>query len=41
MGGGPYKFISEDYDYDKDKEVYSLERGETKFFVHLKITEKV
>ena len=41
MGGGPYKFISEDYDYDKDKEVYSLERDETKFFVHLKITEKV
>lgn len=41
IGGGPYKYISEDYDYDKDKEAYELERSSTNFFVHLEITERV
>lgn len=40
IGGGPYKYISEDYDDDLDKEVYTMDREETNFFVHLKITEK-
>lgn len=39
IGGGPYKYISEDYDYEKDKEVYALEKGTTNFFVHLELTE--
>lgn len=40
IGGGPYKYISEDYDYEKDKEVYALEKGTTNFFVHLELTER-
>ncbi len=26
IGGGPYKCISEDYDWEKDKEIYTVER---------------
>lgn len=40
IGGGPYKFISEEYDDEKDKEVYILEKDETSLFVHLQIYEK-
>lgn len=39
IAGGPYKRIDEDYDYDKDKEVYTLERGTTPYFATLYITE--
>ena len=41
ISGGPYKFVSEDYDYEKEKDVYTLEKDTAPFFVHLKITEKV
>lgn len=40
MGGGPYKYISEEYDDEADRDIYVMEKGDTKFFVHLKITEK-
>lgn len=40
IGGGPYKYISEEYDDEKDKDVYILEKGETQLFVHLQIAEK-
>lgn len=39
MGGGQYKYVSEEYDDEKDKEVYTLERNDCPFFVHLSITE--
>lgn len=39
MGCGPYKYIREDYDEDKDKEVYTLERDTVPAFVHLSIVE--
>lgn len=39
MGGGPYKYISEEYDEEKDKDVYTLERGETNLFAELTINE--
>ena len=39
IGGGPYKKIVEDYDYDKDKEIYTLERGTAPYFATLYITE--
>lgn len=40
MGGGPYKYVSEEYDEDKDKDVYILERDKTNFFAELTIREK-
>lgn len=40
MGGGKYKYVSEDYDYEKDKIVYELEKDSAPYFVHLKIKEK-
>jgi len=40
IGGGPYKYISMEYDDETDKEVYTLEKDETTIFVHLNITEK-
>ena len=40
MGGGNYKIVSEDYDDEKDKEVYTLERDKTNYFVVLTIREK-
>lgn len=41
IGGGPYKMVVSDYDYDRDKETFSLERDEAKLFVRLEITEKL
>lgn len=41
IGGGPYKFIAKEYDDEKDKEVYVLEKDSTNFFVHLQIAEKI
>ena len=41
IGGGPYKYISEEYDDERDKEVYTLEKDETTLFVRLEISEKV
>lgn len=40
IGGGNYKIVSEEYDDEKDKEVYTLERDKTNFFVTLTIREK-
>lgn len=39
IGGGPYKYISEEYDEDKDKDVFVLERGRANFFATLTIRE--
>lgn len=39
IGGGPYKYISEEYDEDKDRDIYTLERDKTNFFAVLKIQE--
>lgn len=39
IGGGPYKLLMEDYDIDKDKQVFTLERDKINLFVHLSITE--
>lgn len=41
IDGGPYKCVSEEYDDEKDEDVYILEKGEINFFVHLEIYEKV
>lgn len=41
ISGGPYKYLCEEYDSDKDKDVYTLERGETNLFATLYIREKV
>lgn len=40
MGGGPYKVVWEDYDDDKDKAVYTLEKNAINFFAKLTITER-
>lgn len=40
IGGGPYKYVFEEYDDEKEKDVYTLEKGETQLFVHLQISEK-
>lgn len=39
IGGGPYKLLIEDYDIDKDKQVFALERDKINLFVHLSVTE--
>ena len=40
IGGGPYKEVyEEEYDYDRDKAVYTVEKGETKYSVTLTIYE--
>lgn len=39
IGGGPYKLLMEDYDIDKDKQVFTLERDKINLFVHLSVTE--
>ena len=39
IAGGKYKYISEDYD-DNGREIYTVERGDVPYFVHLHITEK-
>ena len=40
--GGKYKYISSEYDHDKDKEVYSMETGSSDFFaiIHITTVEK-
>lgn len=40
IGGGPYKYVSVEYDDEKDKEIYTLEKDSINLFVHLEITEK-
>lgn len=40
IGGGPYKRVSEEYDADKDRLVYTLEKGTVSYYVHLSITEE-
>lgn len=37
--GGPYKYIDEQYDYERDKEIYTLEKGDAPYAVHLTIEE--
>lgn len=39
IGGGPYKILSGEYDDKKEKDVYSLERGEYSYSVTLHISE--
>lgn len=39
IGGGPYKYIEEDYDEDGN-DVYTLEKGTTQYFAELTITKK-
>lgn len=38
--GGKYKLVYSDYDYDKDKDIYTLEKGIMDFFVSIDITLK-
>lgn len=40
IGGGPYKAVWEEYDDDKDKTTYTLERDEFPIWAKVKITEK-
>lgn len=39
IGGGKFKIITEDYDPEKGKDVYTLERDEREYWVELKIKE--
>lgn len=39
IGGGAYKYVSEEYDDEKDKEIYTLEKDSVNYFVHLEISE--
>lgn len=38
--GGKYKIVISDYDYDKDKDVYKMDKEETDFYVSIYITLK-
>lgn len=40
IGGGRYKYLSLDDYTESGKEIYTLEKDEAPFYVHLKITEK-
>ena len=40
MYGGPYKYVSEEWDDEKDKFVYEFEKSEVPYGVKLTITEK-
>ena len=40
IAGGPYKYISEEYDDNKDKLVYTIATGSAPYYVHLSITEE-
>lgn len=40
IGGGPYKEVSEDFDYKTLDSTYSLDRGENPIWAKVKITEK-
>lgn len=35
VGGGKYKYLSCEYDYEKDKDVYELERDERNYFIDI------
>ena len=39
IGGGPYKVVYEEYDDEKERDVYELEKDETNFFVRLTVYE--
>lgn len=41
IGGGKYKRVDEEYDYDKDKDVYTLDKGDKKFSIVLTVKEKI
>lgn len=41
IGGGPYKILREDYDIDKDKQIFTLEKGDAYYYVHLSVAERV
>lgn len=38
--GGKFKRVSSDYDFDKDKDIYDMEKGETDFFASIYIELK-
>lgn len=38
--GGPYKIVYEEYDYDKDRNAYTLEKEERSFAIELTMYEK-
>ena len=40
IGGGNYKRVDEEYDYDRDKSTYSLDKGERDFSIVLTVKEK-
>lgn len=40
ISGGPYRYIKEYYDDDKDKDVYEEEKGEVHFFADISINYK-
>ena len=40
IGGGKYKRVDEEYDYDRDKATYSMDKGERNFSIVLTIKEK-
>ena len=40
MYGGPYKYVSEEWDDEKDKFVYEFEKSEVSYGIKLTITEK-
>lgn len=41
IGGGPYKIVYEEYDEDRDRDVYTLERDETNYSVKVTIYESL
>lgn len=40
IGGGKYKRVDEEYDYDRDKTTYSMDKGERTFSIVLTIKER-
>lgn len=40
IGGGPYKVVWEEYDDEKDRDVYTLEKDEAPIWAKLKIVEE-
>lgn len=40
MGGGKFKRLYEEYDDEKDEDVFVLEKDDINYFVHLEITER-
>lgn len=41
IGGGRYKRVNEDYDYDRDKSTYSLDKDERDFSIVLTVKEQI